>query len=76
MNKPRFYYSRSVVYGWCVYDRQTNTPAYEACCDYLPPISDDESGKVCVSPICDTEFQAMRICTKLNIAHQKRVTGK
>lgn len=69
----RFYYSRSTVYGWCVYDRQTNTPAYDACCEYLPPVSDNEEGRVCVSPICDTEFQAMRLCSKLNLATRKEM---
>lgn len=68
MIRMRFYYSRSTVYGWCVYDRQTNTPAYEACAEYLPPVDADESGITYVSPICDTEYQAMRICTKLNRA--------
>lgn len=71
MSKKRFYYNKSVVYGWCVYDRETNTPAYEACCEYLPPVSDNEEGRVCVSPICDTEYQAMRLCTKLNLADRR-----
>lgn len=66
MKTKRFYYSRSTVYGWCVYDRQTNTPAYEACCDHLSPLSDNEEGRVCVSPICENEYQAMRLCTRLN----------
>ena len=69
MNKQkRFYYSHSIIYGWCVYDRNTNMPAYEACTDLLPPISDNEDGRVYVSPICDTEYQAMRLCTRLNLA--------
>ena len=71
MNKRRFYYNRSMVYGWCVYDRETNTPAYEACAELLPPVSDDENGRVCVSPICDREFTAMRLCTKLNVAWKR-----
>ena len=74
MNKKRFYYSKSMVYGWCVYDRQTNTPAYEACCDYLTPIVDDENGAIYETPLCCTEYQAMRLCTRLNIAHRKNDT--
>ena len=75
MEKKRFYYSRSTIYGWCVYDRQTNSPAYEACAELLPPVSDNEEGRVCVSPICDTEYQAMRLCTKLNVAYAKSMRG-
>lgn len=73
MEKKRFYYSRSIVYGWCVYDRQTNQPAYSACAELLPPVSDNEEGKVCVSPICEGEFQAMRLCTRLNSAIRRVV---
>lgn len=36
----RFTYSHSHVYGWCVYDNaQGKTPAYDACCELLPPLS-------------------------------------
>ena len=70
MKDKRFYYSKSGVYGWCVYDRQTNTPAYEACCDYLEPIADDEDGTIYVTPLCDSEYQAMRLCLRLNSAHR------
>ena len=75
MEKKRFYYNRSSVYGWCVYDRETNMPAYEACAELLPPIKSDESGTVIESPICDTEYMAMRMCTKLNVAHKRSMKG-
>jgi hypothetical protein len=75
MSKKRFYYNRSVVYGWCVYDRETNTPAYEACGELLPAVKKDESGTVTVSPICESEYKAMSLCTKLNIAW-KRVSAQ
>ena len=71
MKKKRFYYDRSLVYGWCVYDRNTNTPAYDACCDLLPAVKSDESGTICESPICETEYQAMRLCAKLNVAWKR-----
>lgn len=67
----RFYYNKSMLYGWCVYDRQTNMPAYEGCCELLPPIKTDESGTVCETPMVDTEYQAMRLCTRLNIAYHR-----
>lgn len=71
MKQKRFYYNHSIVYGWCVYDRNTQTPAYEACADLLPPVKQDESGTVTVSPICDSEYRAMSLCTKLNVANRK-----
>ena len=74
--EKRFYYNRSIVYGWCVYDRQTNMPAYEACADLLPPVRQDESGIVTVSPICETEYLAMRLCAKLNVAWKRQSMGK
>ena len=67
----RFYYSHSHVYGWAVYDRQTNTPAWEACAQYLPPVSNDEDGIVTEDPCCDTEYAAMRLCSRLNGADRK-----
>ena len=67
--KRRFYYNRSIVYGWCVYDRQTNTPAYEACAEYLPQVDTGNPFEIqYVSPLCDSEYQAMRLCTRLNLA--------
>lgn len=69
--EKRFYYCRSHVYGWAVYDRQTNTPAWEACAQYLPPVRQDENGTVTVDPCCDSEYAAMRLCTKLSIAERK-----
>ena len=71
MDQKRFYYSRSTVYGWCVYDRQTQTPAYEACADLLPPVKQDQSGITTESPICETEWEAMRLCAKLNVAWKR-----
>ena len=73
MEKKRFYYNRSNVYGWCVYDRETHIPAYEACQDLLPPVRVDADGTmVTESPICDTEYQAMRLCSRLNVALKRR----
>ena len=67
MKTRRFYYNRSTVYGWCVYDRQTQMPAYEACAEYLPPVDTGNQFEIMYeSPLCDTEFQAMRLCTRLN----------
>lgn len=73
MEQKRFYYNRSNVYGWCVYDRHTHQPAYEACADLLPPLRQDETGTYCESPICQTEWMAVRICSKLNIAYKKKL---
>lgn len=69
MNK-RFYYARSTVYGWCVYDRERGqSPAYDACCELLPPVKVDESGTIYESPVLlQNEYAAMRLCTKLNLA--------
>ena len=72
MEQKRFYYNHSIVYGWCVYDRNTNTPAYEACADLLPPVRSDESGIITESPVMlDTEWVAMRLCSKLNVAWKR-----
>lgn len=72
MNQKRFYYSRSVVYGWCVYDRQTNTPAYDACAELLPPVRQDENGTVTESPtLLENEYKAMRLCARLNVAYKR-----
>lgn len=70
MKKKRFVYGHSSVYGWTVYDKERGTePAYEACCDLLPPLKVDESGTICESPVMlDSEYQAMRLCMKLNRA--------
>ena len=70
--KKRFYYSKSIIYGWCVYDRNTNEPAYNACAELLPPVKQDESGTVTVSPtMLESEYKAMSLCTKLNISYKK-----
>lgn len=72
MEQKRFYYNYSGVYGWCVYDRQTKMPAYDACAELLPPIRQDESGTITESPILlESEYRAMRLCSKLNIAHKR-----
>ena len=68
MEKNRFYYTKSMVYGWAVYDRQTNQPAWDACAEILPPVYEGENGKITVDPCCETEYQAMRLCMKLNRA--------
>lgn len=68
--KKRFYYSHSMVYGWCVYDRQTQTPAYDACAGLLPPVKQDESGTTMETPVMlENEFKAMKLCNRLNRAH-------
>ena len=66
----RFVYSKSSVYGWCVYDTKNGThPAYEACCELLDPIKSDESGTTCESPILlKNEYAAMKLCRRLNLA--------
>lgn len=69
----RFVYGKSHVYGWCVYDKEHGqSPAYEACSELLPPVRVDESGTTCVSPVLlQSEYAAMRLCSKLNLAHKR-----
>lgn len=67
MEKKRFFYNHSSVYGWCVYDREYGSPAYMACAEILPPVYEGESGKITVDPCCETEYQAMRLCSRLNL---------
>ena len=72
VDKKRFYYNRSTVYGWCVYDRKTNTPAYDACAELLPPVRQDESGTTTESPVRLTnEYVAMRLRARLNVAYKR-----
>lgn len=72
MEQKRFYYNHSSVYGWCVYDRTTHQPAYEACADLLPPVKVGEDGTMCVSPVLlAKEYQALNICHKLNVAWKR-----
>lgn len=71
MEDKRFYYTKSMVYGWAVYDRQTNQPAWDACAEILPPVYDGENGKITVDPCCETEYQAMRLCSRLNLMWKK-----
>ena len=73
MNKRRFYYNQSIVYGWCVYDRQTNMPAYEACSELIGPVRFGSDGTVYESPLCDNEYKAMRLCNRLNAALARKV---
>lgn len=70
MKQKRFYYSHSITYGWCVYDRQTHQPAYEACADLLPPVKWDETGMLAEScTMLESEYKAMRLCSRLNKAY-------
>lgn len=70
MKQKRFYYSRSITYGWCVYDRHTHTPAYDACADLLPPVKWDESGMLAEScTLLESEYKAMSLCRRLNKAY-------
>ena len=64
----RFTYSRSPIYGWCVYDKERgNMPAYDACCELLPPLKVDETGTTYESPVLlSGEWEAMKLCSKLN----------
>lgn len=73
MNTKRFTYRHSSVYGWCVYDRERGqSPAYDACCELLPPVKVDENGTTCVSPVLlPSEYAAMSLCRKLNVAHKR-----
>ena len=72
MEQKRFYYSKSSVYGWCVYDRQTQTPAYDACAWLLPPVRQNEDGQVDESPVLlESEYKAMRLCSRLNVAYKR-----
>lgn len=75
MNNARFVYGRSHIYGWCVYDRDRGMiPAYEACCELLPPVKVDGSGTICESPVLlKTEYAAMSLCRKLNVAHKRTI---
>lgn len=72
MEKKRFFYNHSSVYGWCVYDREYGSPAYMACADLLPPVTVNEDGAVDESPVLlGSEYKAMRLCSRLNLAWKK-----
>lgn len=72
MEKKRFFYNHSSVYGWCVYDREYGSPASEACADLLPPVTVNEDGAVDESPVLlESEYKAMRLCSRLNLAWKK-----
>lgn len=72
MDKKRFFYSHSSIYGWCVYDREYGSPAYMACAEILPPVYDGENGAVDESPVLlENEYKAMRLCARLNVAWKR-----
>lgn len=72
MEKKRFFYNHSSVYGWCVYDREYGSPAYMACADLLPPVTANEDGTVDESPVLlESKYKAMRLCSRLNLAWKK-----
>lgn len=74
MADKRFYYCKSSVYGWAVYDREIQMPAYDACAELLPPVSHDETGTVTESPVLlVSEFKAMHLAMRLNSAHRQLV---
>lgn len=72
MKERRFYASRSSVYGYCVYDRNGNVPAYDAC-DQLPrEVAPD--GITEMSPACtllDSMVTACRLSATLNSWYQR-----
>ena len=42
-------------------------PAYNACCELLPPLKVDETGTTYESPVLlSSEWEAMKLCSKLN----------
>lgn len=75
VEETRFRWGKSHIYGYCVYDTQAgHNPAYTACCELLPPISSDENGTICESPVLlENEYQAARLCGRLNTAWRKQL---
>lgn len=72
MEKKRFFYNHSFVYGWCVYDREYGSPAYEACAKLLSPVKEDIDGAIMESPtMLENEYKAMRLCARLNVAYKR-----
>ena len=75
MNPKRFSYCHSHIYGWCVCDAERqHSPAYDACCELLPLKDSKEcpGTKVAESPVLlKSEYQAMSLCTKLNVAWKR-----
>lgn len=73
MAEKRFYYSHSHIYGWTVYDREAHhIPAWDACCELLPPVKKDEHGATMESPVMlESEYKAMRLCSRLNGAARR-----
>ena len=59
----RFYYARSCVYGWTVYDRKTQCPAYIACV----------KGVVYDVTQLNSEYKAMTACLKCNAAVRRGI---
>lgn len=65
----RFQYGKSAVYGWCVYDTELgNIPAYAACTELLAPLKD---GNYPSPVLLQSEYAAMRLCSKLNLAAKR-----
>ena len=74
MEQKRFFYNHSSVYGWCVYDREYGSPAYEACAELLPPVKEDIDGTIMESPtMLENEYKAMRLCARLNVVYKRIV---
>lgn len=73
--KNRFYYSHSLVYGWTVYDRNIQSPAYEACAEFLPHRVEHDT-HITESPVLLTEYQAMSLCRSLNVANKRKIRAE
>lgn len=74
MEKRRFYYSHSSIYGWAVYDREMGEPAYWAMTEYTTPRTDSDGTTVYDSCVDLTEYRAMSLCSKLNAAYKRSTT--
>ena len=46
-------------------------PAYDACCELLPPLYDGDDGRICISPLCGDEYDAQMVYMKLNVAWKR-----
>ncbi len=71
--KNRFFISRSIIYGLTVYDRETNTPAYEAVQKYTTPTVEADGSRLFHDCTQLSEYQAIHLCSKLNNAHKKEM---
>lgn len=72
MEKKRFVYGRSNLYGWVVYDRQRGSvPAYDACATMLPLVLGEGDDLVAQSPILmRSEYAAAKMAMQLNKAYK------